>query len=30
MTVDEQRTVLREAIDRVEIDGSRIDISYRI
>ena len=30
MTVDEQRSVLREAIERVEIDGSRIDISYRI
>ncbi len=30
MTVDEQRAVLREAIDKVEIDGERIDISYRI
>ncbi len=30
MTVDEQRAVLREAIDRVEIDGERIDISYRL
>ena len=30
MTIDEQRTVIREAIERVEIDGSRIDISYRI
>jgi len=30
MTVDEQRAVLREAIEKVEIDGERIDISYRI
>ena len=30
MTVDEQRAVLREVIERVEIDGERIDISYRI
>lgn len=30
MTIDEQRTVLHEAIDRIEIDGSRIDVSYRI
>ena len=30
MTVDERRAVLREAIERIEIDGERIDISYRI
>lgn len=30
MTVDERRAVLREAIEKVEIDGERIDISYRI
>ncbi|MBQ2957973.1 MAG: zinc ribbon domain-containing protein [Clostridia bacterium] len=30
MTVDEKRAVLREAIERIEIDGARIDISYRI
>ena len=30
MTVDEQRAVLREAVERIEIDGDCIDISYRI
>ncbi len=30
MTVDEQRAVLREAIERISINGDRIDISYRI
>ena len=30
MTTDEQRTVLREAIEKIEIDGDRIDISYRL
>ncbi len=30
MTVDERRAVLREVIDRVEIDGEQINISYRI
>ncbi len=30
MTVDERRTVLREAIDKIEINGPDIDISYRL
>lgn len=30
MTVDEKRAVLREVIDKVEIDGEQINISYRI
>lgn len=30
MTVDERRAVLREAVDRIEIDGDNISINYRL